>query len=445
MEDQIFEACYQRYLQGGKGFWNELASQYGYESGEKLRIVFKAERKRRGIPAKGIGLGKTTYKTRGDKLDPFQYVNKQEITESNSSGESSIVFNFPEEDAEVLKKIFMERAKSPRRLVEMHGFDPELWEIKWAKSNGWNMPSGGGNVIVCYQSKISLQPKGIKGITTEDIDRYFETIYHKAPRPKSHLKKNFKSDGYILEVNLADVHFGKVSIDGVESTYDTLLFAVENLIQKIEKYPMSKIVVTGLGDIFHFDTKRRTTSAGTPVTTSGKTPQQNFDEALDAFVEIIEQFLNLAPVEYIHVAGNHDNLTSYYFAKALELYFKKYKDVKVDTGHSQRKFRLFGNSLVGWIHGDVNKNRMLSNFLQIEARELWGKAKYAEIHSGHIHHQQTVETGGLIWRSLPTISEPDEWHDENLFVGNQGAICSFLWTQDRGLSQIIFSPVYWEG
>jgi len=443
MEDHIFNACYQRYLQGGRGFWEELASEFGYENGETLRQVFKAERKRRGIPPKGFVA--KTHKNVGGKLEPFNYVNKREQTMSGSSGESSIVFNFPEDEADILKEIFMERAKSPRRLVEMHGFDPDLWEVKWAKSNGWNMPSGGGNIIVCYQSKISLQPKGLNGITTEDIDRYFDT--KKAPKPRKHLVNNFSKNGYILEVNLADVHFGKVGIkgtDGDDGTYENLLFAVENLIEKVDQYGFEKIVITGLGDIFHFDTKKRTTTGGTFVTTNGKTPQQNFDEALDAFIEIINQFADLAPVEYIHVAGNHDSLTSYYFAKALELNFKSDENVKIDVDHSPRKFRMFGNSLVGWIHGDVNKGRMLSNFLQIEAREFWGKAKYAEIHSGHIHHQQTVETGGLVWRSLPTISEPDEWHDENLFIGNQRAVVSFMWTKDQGLSQIIFSPIYWE-
>ena len=102
---------------------------------------------------------------------------------------------------------------------------------------------------------------------------------------------------------------------------------------------------------------------------------------------------------------------------------------------------MIGKVLLGLVHGNVHKGRLKTNFLQVEAREFWGKSKWAEIHAGHFHSTHEIEVGGLIIRYLPSISPTDEWHNNNLFIGSSRAVVAFVWHEEKGLRQILYSNV----
>lgn len=112
--------------------------------------------------------------------------------------------------------------------------------------------------------------------------------------------------------------------------------------------------------------------------------------------------------------------------------------VTVDAAPSHTKHRVFGDSLVLWTHGQV-PNKRLKELIYHNAREEYGQTTYAEIHSGHLHSQTTEESGGVITRRLPSLTNPDEWHQRNGFIGSLRASMGFVW--GRGLEQIIYVNV----
>jgi len=118
--------------------------------------------------------------------------------------------------------------------------------------------------------------------------------------------------------------------------------------------------------------------------------------------------------------------------------YRNYPNVLVDASHLSRKFRKIGNNLVLWNHGDMAKQNAYS-LIQREARKEFGETKYAEIHSGHFHSQQTVEKDGVIIRYLPTTTPTDVWHYENGYTGNTESTTSFLWDKNLGLREIWYS------
>ena len=56
MDEKIFQTCLSEWLNhtNGKPFWDNLAKQYGYSTGETLRGMFKNERKKRGLTKEGL-------------------------------------------------------------------------------------------------------------------------------------------------------------------------------------------------------------------------------------------------------------------------------------------------------------------------------------------------------------------------------------------------------
>ena len=107
-------------------------------------------------------------------------------------------------------------------------------------------------------------------------------------------------------------------------------------------------------------------------------------------------------------------------------------NIEIET--LSRTWRTWGDCLIGFAHGDMQKKR-LGQWLHQEAREEYGKSKWAEMHVGHIHHQVTQEENGIILRHLPTITPDDKWHYDKGFVGSvRGTIC-FVWDKKAGLRE----------
>lgn len=328
-----------------------------------------------------------------------------------------------------------EECKNPRRLLELHNYDPDQWVIVDAVNNLWHMKEswrlGGGNALL-YQSKIRVRPLGNKDFSMADIEKFLNAL--NGVEIPIYSPSNYDPDGEILEVCLADLHNGKRNVYDIVSIEEATKQVMEEIMLRIGDRKISKIYLVPLGDILHFDNTRKTTSGGTQLDTDGSTVHEIFEKALFMFIRIIESLRQIAPVEYIHIPGNHDYTLSYTFAMSLSMYFRNDSNVSFDCGHLPRKWRIMYNTLVGWSHGDISKQNA-SGWLMVEAREDWGKVKFAEVHAAHVHHQVTLEKNGMILRHVPSLNGTDEWHYHKGFVGAQKATMAFLYGR-TGLREI---------
>jgi hypothetical protein len=112
--------------------------------------------------------------------------------------------------------------------------------------------------------------------------------------------------------------------------------------------------------------------------------------------------------------------------KGVQAHFRKNKNVAVDCGHDPWKGMLYGKNLIVWHHGDIPKSR-LKNIPQTEFREEWGKAEYVEMHTGHLHHEQTYTEGGVVVRHLPAIAAPTEWERGKGYLGSMRSTVCYAW------------------
>jgi len=421
LKDQIFQECYKSYMGEMPRYWDILMEKYPneYITKEAMRSAFKKERSKRGIPSKMNSNNVISDLDKNIDADEVIYNEASELKQDGTYYSDKLV-EMSEEDK-----------RSPKRMLELHNLDPDLWEVYLVRNNLWHSQrkSDQGRLLL-YQSRLTAKPKQNKSITFEDVDKFFENHKYQS---KINLKKYKDVNSKVLEIDIADLHNGKLPYLDDDTVQDDFYYTLSEIINRTRGKNISKIYFTPMGDTSNFDSINGTTTSGTPVS-NNKTLQTVFDETTTMFIDAIEQLSNIAEVEVLHIPGNHDLGFSYYLVKSLEMYFRKHNGVKIDTDHKMRKFRVIGNTLLGISHGNLSKANS-SGWLQVEAREEWGKTKYSEVHMGHIHSQHTIEKSGTIVRYLPSMSPTDDWHYEKGFVGAVRSTCCFLWDLEKGLEE----------
>jgi hypothetical protein len=138
--------------------------------------------------------------------------------------------------------------------------------------------------------------------------------------------------------------------------------------------------------------------------------------------------------------------------KGLEMAYRKDANYAFDITPDPQKYRLIGCSLVGWTHGDM-QGKNLGMWLQDRARKEYGQAKFAEVHAGHIHHEQVKEKyllkliedtvvyqdGGIAVKHLPTISNSSFWEHQQGYPQGVKSMACFVWSETQGLRETWYS------
>jgi hypothetical protein len=94
----------------------------------------------------------------------------------------------------------------------------------------------------------------------------------------------------------------------------------------------------------------------------------------------------------------------------------------------------------------------MDKWLQVDAREAWGRCKHVEIHQGHNHTQKVVEgkyiqynqtedVGGVVIRTLPVICNASYWEHTEGYTGATKAMMCFVWHEQHGLREMWYSCV----
>lgn len=359
---------------------------------------------------------------------------------SDYSEKNSVQIN--EDGTQVSDRLVLiceEERKDPRRLLELHNYDPDKWVVIESTDNLWHMQSGNedGSNALLYQSKIRVKPN--TELSLEIVERWFDE-FNDGVRAKPSKPKGYSNDGDVLEINLADLHKGKRVPYDRHDLGENIRYTVSDIINRTAGKKFSKIILVLNGDTFHFDGKSRMTTSGTKLETDGSTALEIYDDVISMLIWIIDSLAEIAPVDIIVIPGNHDWFVSYTLARSLDLFYKLDNNVIVDTSHRPRKWRIIGCTLVGWMHGEMSKTNA-TGWLMSEAREEWGKTIYAEVHAGHWHSQQTIEKNGMVLRYLPSMTGTDEWHYDKGYVGSVRATVSFVWGLSEGLKEMWYTNI----
>ena len=276
----------------------------------------------------------------------------------------------------------------------------------------------------------------------------FKLAIHDKHLPPKSVKK-IKMDTatpYALVISPTDLHFGSSAwIDETGNHYDTqearerLMDRTHNLISRMPGRPEKIYLATG-SDWFHVDNDTGGTTKGTPQDMS-VSPSEMFMDGCMLAQEHIELLRSVCPVEVVCARGNHDR----HLALALMMYLKasydKIKDVDVIVDPNIRQYASYGNTLLGFTHGDGVKGMDLPSLMAKEEWKEWGQCEHKIWFHGHLHHQSVLEKGGAMVIQLPSLAGNDRWHHRKGYILSRPGLSAHLIDKDMGLIGHLFAPV----
>ena len=246
-------------------------------------------------------------------------------------------------------------------------------------------------------------------------------------------------DGVLLELAIFDAHFGRLCW-GEESGADFDVHIAEKLLKQTlmelldysRNFNVSKILIPFGGDYFNSNSKSNSTVLGT-VQQEDTRYSKTFRLGRQLAIDIIDRCFQVAPVDVVLVKGNHDEERLFYLGDSLECWYHNNKNVNIDNSPKSRKYYPFGNTLLGFTHGDDVKLEKLPFLMALETSDLWNKSKFREIHTGDKHHRLTLNENGVVVRIIGSIVAPDQWTHNKGFIGSIRATESFIFHPQKGL------------
>ncbi len=319
-------------------------------------------------------------------------------------------------------------------LVKYANIDLTVWEPVKQKMTIWD-------------GKTSFHAEFKKKVEEKQFEALLENFIAEASSYAPKKWPAWKSTGgdYMYVLNIQDLHLSKLCW-GKESgqDYDIKIAqqyyedAVDDLMSKVADKKIEKIVVIVGSDFFQSDTTSSTTTKGTYVDSDSRWTKA-FQDGADLMTRTIEKLASHYNVSLVQIGGNHDTSTSYYLGLYLKAWFRNNERVEINCLPSHRKYESFGNTLVGFTHGDSMKLADLPLVMMRENQEVISQYKWLEFITGHLHQEKQIELKGIKVRVSPALCPPDSWHDKNNFSFNIQTSQGLLYSRHDGLEAIFYS------
>jgi hypothetical protein len=158
-------------------------------------------------------------------------------------------------------------------------------------------------------------------------------------------------------------------------------------------------------------------------------------------VEFIDILRQVADVEIILTAGNHDFKLSHVLLQYLGAYYRECEDVNVIKCHQFRQYFKYGNTLMGFTHGDGTKLQDLPFLMAREASELWSQTEHRAFFTGHLHHEMVKDYKGVKVFQMPSLSGSDRWHHNNGYEGSTRALHAYIIHPKNGIKATLMANV----
>lgn len=343
------------------------------------------------------------------------------------------------------------RIKTLEQLLDVAQVDLEQFHVDKYNVNKWEVSAQIDGKMVTeelFQVKASLIKNKARQTRKRILEDLHQDFINHSPKAVKYTPK--KGTGHLLEVNIFDLHFGKLCWSGeTGEDYDTKIAskrfhsAIDDIIQKASGHNIAQIVFPVGNDFFNSDGKENQTSNNTPQDEDLRW-MKTFRNGRKLIVEGIEKLKQIAPVDVVVVQGNHDFERSFYLGDSLEAWFRNDKNVSVNNDATPRKYVKFGQNLIGLTHGNNEKVADLPLLMASEKKELWSDTRFHEWHLGHFHHKKQIkfqsvdEQKGCVIRFMRSLSGTDAWHNLKGYTQNVQSAEAFIWHPSDGMIVHLF-------
>lgn len=253
---------------------------------------------------------------------------------------------------------------------------------------------------------------------------------------------------YIAVISPTDFHWGKYASAMTGDEYnrniarDRLMETTKEVLARVvQRGRPEKIVVALGGDGLHFDTYYKKTTQGTPQDADG-TPEEIAWTWIELCRDYISMVSQIAPVDLFVIPGNHDRFSAVFLRAAMKGWFSAISCVKVIDIHAPRQYLHYGNSMIGFLHGDIGKVSDWPAIMAGEERKMWGNTEHKFIFTGHFHTERELPTfGNVTVYRMPSLAGTDLWHFNNGYKSRKALVC-YIIDVDKGVIGTEVEPVH---
>lgn len=341
-------------------------------------------------------------------------------------------------------------------LLNIHNISLEEWEITNKVVNSWESSfkdkEGQLQTVPNYQVKVSLRSKNIQQNLEAIRESFKKDLKELSPSTPAYIYDNREQKEKLLEVNIFDLHLGKVAwMEETGENYNIQIAcsrfeqALDFLVEKASTNKVDKILFPIGNDFFNSDYSHpfSRTTKGTPQEEDTRW-QNTFRIGRKLVIKAINKLSLIAPVDVIMIPGNHDYEKNFYLGDSLEGWFHNNDNVSIDNSPSPRKYYRYGKVLIGFTHGSEEKLTDLPGIMAQEVPYLWGATLYREFHLGHLHQRKsraflpTTEVQGTVVRHMSSLSATDAWHHKKGYIGAVKSAEALIWDKELGLESNIY-------
>ena len=333
-------------------------------------------------------------------------------------------------------------SKDPSFILKNHGYDITAFELISAKNSMWNMNTKEDGIKTLFSSRISVKPRTEILLNEENIKMILDNLIKNYSIPSlENVKYNPSTNGDLLIVNMADLHFGlKSYLDTSNNEYDDVIatnrffYVINDVINRIKHKEINRIILLNLGDICNFDTPYQTTK-GTPQTDHSVNYYQMFTKVSDLLIKAIDMLSKIAPIEVWNCNSNHDRYTTFGIFQVLNSWYRNSDNVWIDTGTLDRKYIKYGKTLIGIAH-DINE-KVAFKTIHNEAKEFISDCDYLYWFVAHQHKTMVIDDYGVEIRRLPTVSSNSDWSYGQAYTGTVKKSQSFIVSKEYGIIDVM--------
>jgi hypothetical protein len=348
-------------------------------------------------------------------------------------------------DIAEITKLTSEKVRSLEDLIRICDIDLSTWEVERFICNKWEvgakLKTGNNESMVVtplFQVKAWLRKKVALIAAVNELE-HLKADALKGLSFINSLPAKAPEGDLLLQVSIPDVHMGKLAwkpetganydLKIAERLFETALL---KLMERTKGHKLSRVLFVVGNDLLHTDNPNGTTTRGTAQDTEGRF-HKTFWKTRKMVTRCIDSLKTLAPVTVLLVPGNHDTQSLWHLGDSLECWFRDDADVTIDNAPTQRKYFEHGKVMLMFTHGDKGKQQNYPLLMATEQSEMFGRTKFREAHTGHIHQLQVREQHGVRVRVSPALCAADAWHAEHQYVGNARAAEAFVWSPEEGL------------
>jgi len=336
---------------------------------------------------------------------------------------------------QIAKMMGMDRANVRRsfKLVEARAI-----KAGYSPDHDWTHPVPDGHkvkgVSTYYNADGVATGQWVKSQT--DQERQFEILCERIesatenlPRFKPTKPPKSIDDNLLALLTITDFHLGMYAWEAetgddwdVEIARDVFLNSVHDMVQASPNAGVG--LLCQLGDFLHWDGILSVTPSSGHILDADTRYGKLVELAMSVMTEAVQIMLKrFGKVVVISAEGNHDLSGSIWLRKHLKHVFANEPRLSIIDNEFPYYAYLHGETMLGFHHGHKMKLAQLHKLFASEPRfrEMWGKASYTYIHTGHYHHEKVIEDGGAIAEQHPTLAARDAYAARGGWVSRRGA------------------------